>query len=412
MGVMLLIAAALTNPWVIARYVTLSGEVSRRGLIYTIQLVLLLLGIGLLLASRRVSFRSPTTRREVLGKVLLAVLAVGLSIAVAEIGLRLILGPELLLRGQVLWEYRYQQRAAQVDRHAQAYSFDRHDRDLGWLPKPDYDHDGVRTNSLGIRAGREYAFHRSPGLLRVVVLGDSFTWGEDARNEETFCANLERQLPNSEVINLGVHGYGIDQQLLYLRKLGLRFAPDLVILALYDEDLDRALLSFREYAKPRFVLDGKQLVLTNTPVPSPEEIGPLDVRLPASYLLRTLCNVWDELAQHTIFGGAPSTRERWRLGRAILETLRGEAETHGARFLLVHVPNRAWGPASVTEQLVAVWAAESGADFLSLREEFDKLDDQERARLYAGHFTPFGHAQVAGAIHDHLIRERRLVVDP
>ena len=53
------------------------------------------------------------------------------------------------------------------------------------------------------------------------MLGDSFTFGEDVGDDETYSHHLEQLLPGTEVINLGVHGYGHDQMLIYLREEGI-----------------------------------------------------------------------------------------------------------------------------------------------------------------------------------------------
>jgi hypothetical protein len=122
-----------------------------------------------------------------------------------------------------------------------------------------------------MRGFSEYAYEKPVGTLRVLTFGDSFTFGEEVSDNETFSYYLEKLLPGSEVINFGIHGYGHDQMLLYLREEGIKYHPDIVILGFVGEDMERNMTSFRDYAKPRFVLDGGRLVLTNTPVPRIEE---------------------------------------------------------------------------------------------------------------------------------------------
>jgi hypothetical protein len=76
---------------------------------------------------------------------------------------------------------------------------------------------------------------RSPGRVtteserrpRVVMLGDSITFGSAVRDEETFCALMT---PRYDVVNLGVEGYGTDQELLKLEREGLAYHPDVVVL--------------------------------------------------------------------------------------------------------------------------------------------------------------------------------------
>jgi hypothetical protein len=78
--------------------------------------------------------------------------------------------------------------------------------------------------------------------------------------------------PQVEVLNLGVHGYGHDQMLVYLREEGLRYHPDIVIVGFVQDDMERNMLEFRDYAKPRFELVDGALALRNSPVPAPGEM--------------------------------------------------------------------------------------------------------------------------------------------
>ena len=157
------------------------------------------------------------------------------------------------------------------------YSFDVYHPTRGWALRPGlrrveaFENKTVSSNSRGLRGSSEHAYEKPPGTLRILTFGDSFTFGEEVSDDETWTYFLEKLLPGSEVINFGVHGYGHDQMLLYLREEGIKYHPDIVILGFVSEDMERNMLSFRDYAKPRFVLDGGRLVLTNTPVPRIEE---------------------------------------------------------------------------------------------------------------------------------------------
>jgi hypothetical protein len=49
------------------------------------------------------------------------------------------------------------------------------------------------------------------GRSRIVVVGDSFTYGSEVEAGEAFPAQLGGLLPDSEVLNLGVRAYGVGQ---------------------------------------------------------------------------------------------------------------------------------------------------------------------------------------------------------
>lgn len=121
----------------------------------------------------------------------------------------------------------------------------REDPDLGWLPRPNVqgEHNRPRsfesrysTNSLGLR-DREHAFEPGPGLIRVVVVGDSFAWGYGVSDGETFADVIEQQTPGVEVINLGVTAFGLRQEITYFQRLGIKFKPDILVVALVQNDI-------------------------------------------------------------------------------------------------------------------------------------------------------------------------------
>lgn len=112
---------------------------------------------------------------------------------------------------------------------------------LGWTQDHsqtfEYEFDGspVRGtfNSLGFR-DVEHEWTKPAGTRRIVVLGDSFCEAIQVNLDQTFFGRLEtmldaRQEGDWEVINLGVGDWGQGQQLIALRDIGLRFAPDIVV---------------------------------------------------------------------------------------------------------------------------------------------------------------------------------------
>ncbi|MBL4634762.1 MAG: SGNH/GDSL hydrolase family protein [Kofleriaceae bacterium] len=90
------------------------------------------------------------------------------------------------------------------------------------------------SNSLGFR-DYEHA-ERNPGVYRVLILGDSVTSGHHIKNyKDAFPAQLEKILKKKgrevEVLNFGVNGYNTQQEVEILKDRGLKFSPDLVVVA-------------------------------------------------------------------------------------------------------------------------------------------------------------------------------------
>ena len=115
------------------------------------------------------------------------------------------------------------------------------------LPNLDAEHQALTheftahytTNSLGYR-GKEFAIDKPADTYRVLMLGDSVTFGWGVDDEQTFSYILEEKLTqeaqgrNIEVINAGWHdGFAPDSYYVYLNQEGLKLKPDLIILNLF-----------------------------------------------------------------------------------------------------------------------------------------------------------------------------------
>jgi hypothetical protein len=99
----------------------------------------------------------------------------------------------------------------------------------------------VQTNSLGFREN-EYPVQRQTGTARLVVLGDSFTFGVGVEFAEIYPKRLEAALNRSErrheVINFGVPGYNTSAELATWREVATRYRPDLVIVGYVLNDTE------------------------------------------------------------------------------------------------------------------------------------------------------------------------------
>src|SRR5215510_9891704 len=117
----------------------------------------------------------------------------------------------------------------------------RFDHRLGYVPREGFNgvgvtirNDGFRLNNLGM----------VPHVTDVLVVGDSFTFGDGVSNNETWPACLERKL-NRGVDNGGVFAYGAAQSLLRASlKLDQKNYSYLVFSVLVDDDFKRDRLSY------------------------------------------------------------------------------------------------------------------------------------------------------------------------
>ena len=291
-----------------------------------------------------------------------------------------------------------------------AFSFDVHHPIRGWAVAPDvrnldvFGGKRLNTDSHGLRGAREVAFEKPPGTLRIAVFGDSFTFGEEVSDDETFAHQLELLLPGVEVLNFGVHGYGHDQELLYLREALPLYHPDIVLVGHVTDDSMRNMLAFRSFAKPWFRLADGSLELHGTPVPPPAEFLAAQAR--SSRLLDLLTMARERL----LWRWGDRLGETDRLTDAILSAIFRESRAGGARPGIVLLP--VWGELGVAdpaplpgEQFVAAIAAREGVPGLALRPLF-----VARARLGVEferreHWRPLEHRLAAGGIADFLRRQ-------
>jgi hypothetical protein len=159
------------------------------------------------------------------------------------------------------------------------------DDTLGWTVVPNWkSEDGLSASSVeGLRSATQGEVLRlGPGNCRVALVGDSFTFGDGVRFEDSWGYRLEQMLPQGcRVLNFGVGGYGIDQMYLRYKRDVPSWKPNLVILSFIDPDLDRTMSSYawlffeegNSLPKPRFVLDqGGTLTIVNQPLPKAEDI--------------------------------------------------------------------------------------------------------------------------------------------
>ena len=173
---------------------------------------------------------TPTSKnlygKQILGRLLLVLLSVGVTFFALEILVRFLPPPYNPDTGPI-------------------FSCD---HSLGWIGTPNFD--GVLEdvnfqqklifNSLGMH-DTEHALEKPPHTFRILMLGDSFVHAVQVSEEASAHQVLEDELNEQkrtgsfsfEVISGGVVNWGTNQQLIYYREQGRRFQPDLVLLMFY-----------------------------------------------------------------------------------------------------------------------------------------------------------------------------------
>lgn len=224
------------------------------------------------------------------------------------------------------------------------------DPELGWRPLPNLsktgEYWGIRrpacTNSHGWRDG-EHPLRKPPGVCRALLLGDSFAFGLFVDDGERMSDLLAKGLDRLEVINMGITGFGTDQELRALETAGFDYSPDILILLAFPEnDLDDVRLERScSWPKPHYDLVNGELRLVK-PAPT------WDLRLRsmsycAEFIFRTF---WSREDDHRMATGWES-RDPIPLYSAIVRRMADECREHDIRTLAViaYPPERlATGP--------------------------------------------------------------------
>ncbi len=147
--------------------------------------------------------------------------------------------------------------------------FSRFDKTLGWSYPPngtfhfksaDFD-TTVKTNSDGFRDD-EFIKTKDTSKLRIALLGDSFAFGWGVEKNQSFADIVEKTSEGEmEVFNYGVSGYSTLQEVLLFEQQAVQTAPDIAVLAFYDNDPDDNMEGF---ARPHMVLKEGRFLIDNS----------------------------------------------------------------------------------------------------------------------------------------------------
>jgi hypothetical protein len=150
---------------------------------------------------------------------------------------------------------------------------------LGWTIRPNARSQNslYTSDARGLRTTKAPIAHSTGWPTRIAAFGDSFTFGEEVANSETWMERLHDLLPGIEALNFGVGGYGLDQAFLRYQTEGAQFHPNIVFIGFMSENINRSVNVFRPFyypetgipmAKPRFILQNEKLLLRPNPLSS------------------------------------------------------------------------------------------------------------------------------------------------
>jgi hypothetical protein len=239
------------------------------------------------------------------------------------------------------------------------------------------------------------------GMQRVILLGDSFTFGVDAEDHEIFPTRLGELRPDLDVVSLGVPAFGHDAAWLRYQEEGVPLHPDIVVMGhlwlLTVRDASQWYLA----PKPWFTLQDDKLELHGVPIaPASERFSVLRRR------------PWSLMLAHAVLqlatGGNADPPLDWELTSAILDAFVADVRAHGAVPYVMSMPTtpaHAHGGLMADDQLAWLdWCATRPRLCIDTLPAFHDVWDQGRDTTRVGHWNAEGHEVVARALADTLPR--------
>ncbi|MFA5156668.1 MAG: SGNH/GDSL hydrolase family protein [Candidatus Omnitrophota bacterium] len=292
-------------------------------------------------------------------------------------------------------------------------SYNKYDPLRGWALRPDLRGlvvsytEVINTNSKGIRGIVEYDYEKPEGKKRILVLGDSFTFGVGVKDNETYPYFLQEMLPGAEVINFGVPGYGHDQMLIYLKEEGIKYKPDIVILGFLTGDMPRNIWAFIDYAKPNFKVINGRLTLMNSPVPS------VEVMLKKEFYRLKVLDILNAIYKESRWKRGLDADEMYKVTQAMLVEMVKTIKAMGALPVFVYLPDGLDTEDETRDDFFSTFCLSQKVDCLSLRSVFnERLGKGETLRAGPGsHYSIWGNQVIAGEIKGYLA-EKTLLDNP
>ncbi len=262
-----------------------------------------------------------------------------------------------------------------------------------------------RVNSLSLR-DRDYAPAKPPGKKRILILGDSFTYGMGVPDDEDiFPEIIERRLnaleletaPDGvEVLNAGLPatltGHWVD----LLEKTAAEFQPDVVLVVFFLRDGTRVMFIPEFFMKIR-----AEIVARNERSVWYQKF--YSFRLLRDALdRRDISRIYTQRFLNAYFGNDTETRE-WQVAQDNLLRLRDFARNHSADMGLVVFPVLVQLTGDYPFQAICDLLADfCGTNDIPVHDLMDGFRGQNASQLWVSpwdqHPNPRGHALVAESL--------------
>ncbi len=241
--------------------------------------------------------------------------------------------------------------------------------------------------------------------LRIVTLGDSYTEGIDAPPLLSYPDILQSLIPDSEIINFGQSGIGIDTMYAKFEAEARNLSPQVVIMGIYVEDVARAGSQCGGWIKPTY--DDALTIAQFSP--SPEEV------------LRYNTNKW---YRSYVIGFLRYSKYNWpcadtmfERGMALLEKMLGKLASESDHLIVGIITSDLYTPLEQKrEKEIQDLLNRMHIDYVKNRPIFENNNQLYQNKLGGNlfennlqvffsrhHFSVYGNALFAQALRDKLI---------
>lgn len=284
----------------------------------------------------------------------------------------------------------------------------------------------INTNSEGFR-DVEHEVNKPAGVYRILVVGDSFTYGIGVEADETYPKVMERILNERrtdkgleyEVFNLSAPAIGTLQEIEII-KYGLKYNPDLILLGMLVEnrwaqrgnDLCDNFAYWHELRKKE----------SSEGVPTHFASHFNSQWIDYLNALHRLMVQHSDLYYHLMTKKGTNLRRffvkfrenknqdeldrAWKITRDALRNAKAIVHDRGLRLAVLYIPfsSDIQSQSNETRDILVEWSQESGINLLDLSEVLRKNHDKDLYYQADGHWRSLAHRLSAEAITDYLIQ--------
>lgn len=271
-----------------------------------------------------------------------------------------------------------------------------------------------KHNSLGFR-DVEHPQSKSDDTLRILGLGDSFTYGSGARFEETYLYQLEQMLNarqgthrKVEIIKAGIPSYFPEAERMLLDNYGRKYLPDVVLVGFLLNDVIDTHIGLEA-----ITLDESGFLKTQ----EASEIGRMGTYLYLhSHFFRLLLrkyldyklNQTEPICEKELYKDNGCHEDDWQKVEAEFSKMISIAREWNAEIIFVYIPQQ--GPWDEQDfyppKRLEKWCAEQGAGFINVLPAMMDAGTATDNLYYEkdGHCRPVGYAIIAKVIYEYLVK--------